>query len=186
MGKSKKKLSSWVGNFLILAGILILLVIYYPFLNIYLNPPKINADIKDGFYLTIPKISAQAPVFTDTDPFNQEEYRKALEKGVAHAKGTKLPGEGGTVFLFAHSSDNPFRLTRYNTIFLRLGELNKGDEIIINKDKKKYIYKVTDKKTVMPWEIKYLKDIKKDQLVLQTCTPIGTAFKRLLVFAQPI
>lgn len=160
--------------------------IYLPFLNLYLNPPKIKVEVGDGFYLTIPKISAQAEVFAQVDPFNQPEYREVLKKGIAHAKGTKLPGEGGTVFLFAHSSDSPFNITRYNTIFLRLGELESGDEVIINKDKKKYIYKVVEKKEIMPWDVSYLKDTKKDQLILQTCTPIGTAFKRLLVFARPI
>jgi LPXTG-site transpeptidase (sortase) family protein len=42
------------------------------------------------------------------------------------------------------------------------------------------------KKTVWPNEVKYLKEDQGDILILQTCTPIGTALQRLLVFAKPI
>lgn len=120
------------------------------------------------------------------NPFNEEEYRKALEKGVAQAKGTALPGEKGTIFLFAHSSDFPWRITRYNVAFFRLPELQKGDKINIFRNGKEYKYKVTDKKTVWPSEVNYLLDTKKTQLILQTCFPIGTSLQRLLVFAKPI
>jgi sortase A len=184
--KNKKTpLAYHIGNFLVVIGILLLFFIYYPLLSAYLNPPKLEAlEQKDGFYITIPKISAQAPVLENVDPWNRTLYQKALENGVAHAKGSKLPEENGTIFIFAHSSDSPWRITRYNTIFLRLGELNVGDEILINKDKKTFKYIVKDKKVVNPAEVKYLKENEKDQLILQTCTPIGTAFQRLLIFAE--
>lgn len=190
-----------LGNFLIIGALAMLLYIYLPIMMIYLYPPQLVEVPRDGFYITIPKISAQAPVLENIDPFSEKVYRKALEKGVAHAIKTSLPGESGTIYLFAHSSDNPWNLTRYNTIFLRLGELEIGDEIIINKEGREFKYLVREKKVVWPSEIKYLKDLGKNQLtsddsqrqgsakqvlILQTCTPIGTAFKRLLVFADPI
>ncbi len=181
----EKPLSYHVGNFLIVGAILLLGFIYYPLISAYLNPPKLQAlEQKEGFFITIPKISAQAPVIENVDPWNQDAYQKALENGVAHAKGTKLPGENGTMFIFAHSSGSPWRLTRYNTVFLRLGELNSGDEILINKDKKIYKYIVKNKKVVSPNQVEYLKNTQEDQLILQTCTPIGTAFQRLLIFAE--
>ena len=134
----------------------------------------------------IPKINIASQIISNVDPFNETEYRKSLEKGIAHAKNTSLPGEKSTTFLFAHSSDLPWRITRYNIAFFRLPELKRGDSINIFRNGKTYKYKVSDKKTVWPNEVNYLLDTKKNQLILQTCVPIGTSFQRLLVFADPI
>ena len=161
------------------------MLIFYPVLSVYLFPP----DIKDqnelrGNYITIPKIHAQAPLIYNVDPFKESVYQEVLKKGVAHAKGTALPGQRGSVFIFAHSSGNPIELTNYNTIFLKLGQLEKNDEVLIKKEEKVFKYKIVQKKIVWPTEVKYLKE-KKDQLIIQTCWPIGTSLKRLLVFADP-
>ena len=160
-------------------------VLFYPIASIYLFPPTISSNIpQKGTYITIPKIYAQSPVIEEVDPWNETEYSEALKKGVAQAKGTSLSGQGGTTFLFAHSSGNPFEANRYNTIFYRLGELVKGDEIVIFRNGEKLVYAVRETKVVKPDETKYLKDISRDQLILQTCTPVGTSLKRLLVFAD--
>lgn len=203
MAKKKKQPFSYhLGNLLMALGLIAAGFVYYPLLQLYLHPPQIKAELpSSGFYLTIPKISAQAPIIERVDAFNQAEYRWALEQGVAHAKQSSLPGESKTVYLFAHSSDSPWRITRYNTIFLRLGELDSGDQIKLTKDGKEYLYQVVDKRELWPNEIGYLTGSQSDKLtsdtsqtqgspkevlILQTCTPIGTAFKRLLVFANPI
>lgn len=176
---------------------LMLFYIYFPILKLYIFPPTRQLKITNqSFYIEIPKIKVTSPIIANVDPFNEKEYRNVLEKGIAHAKGTKLPGELGTSFLFGHSSDLPWRLTRYNTVFLRLGELEKGDEIVIGREGKVYRYKVTDKKTVWPSEVQYLIDasqssrnesrLNRGKLILQTCTPIGTSLMRLLVFAELI
>ena len=157
-----------------------------PLLRAYLLPPSpFNRDLLDTF-IEIPKIQAVAPLLLDVDPKREEIYKKELEKGVAHAKGTKYPGEKGTVFLFAHSSGSPWEITRYNTIFLRLGELEVGDKIRVGHKDSIYEYKVFDKKIVWPDDVQYLNDISKNQLIIQTCYPIGTSLQRLLVFATPI
>ncbi len=54
--------------------------------------------------IIIPKIGAQSGIVSEVDPYNKAEYLKALSGGVAHAKGTALPGELVNIFLFAHSS----------------------------------------------------------------------------------
>lgn len=183
----KKKIGKYFGNFLIASSILILLYIYFPFINLFLNQPKyINVLPDKGFFVSIPKISAQAPIIEAVDPLNPDVYLKALEKGVALSKDSFPPGQGKTVYLFAHSSDVPWRITKYNTIFFRLSELKKGDLIEILKDGQKFNYKVTDKTEVWPTEIKYLTETEKNQLILQTCTPVGTSLKRLLIFADPV
>ena len=168
-------------------SLLLLVFIYYPIISLYIFPPKIDSKVlTKSFYIEIPKINVASQIIQNVDPFNETEYRKSLEKGIAHAKNTSLPGAKGTSFLFAHSSDLPWRITRYNIAFFRLPELKRGDPINIARNGKMYRYKVSDVKTVWPNEVNYLLDTKKNQLVLQTCVPIGTSLQRLLVFADSI
>ena len=182
-----KRLRHLIGNALMAFSLLLLAFIYYPIISLYLFPKKIDSEVlTKSFYIEIPKINVASQIIQNVNPFNETEYRKSLKKGIAHAINTSLPGEKGTTFLFAHSSDSPWGITRYNVEFFRLPELKKGDTITIHRNKKIYRYKVADKKTVWPNEVNYLLDTKKDQLILQTCVPIGTSLKRLLVFAVPI
>ena len=176
-----------IGNGLIVLSLGVFLFLGYPLIKTYLFPtPYTQPETpSDGFTLSIPKIKAQAPVIEQVSPWNESEYQEKLKKGVAHAEYTGLPGEGKTIFLFAHSSGQPWEQVYYNTIFLRLGELENGDEVILDRKKKRFRYQVTGKKEVWPQEVNYLLDTNKNQLVLQTCTPIGTSLKRLLVFAAP-
>lgn len=161
-------------------------IIFLPVVNTYLFPkPVVASNELKGDYITIPKIKAQAPLIFNVDPWNESEYQNKLKKGVAHAEGTYLPGEKGTSFIFAHSSGNPLDQTRFNTVFLKLGELEIGDEVEIKRDGKIYKYSVTQKKVVWPNEIDYLKKSDTPGIIIQTCWPIGTSFKRLLVFAAP-
>ena len=184
---SKYRLFYHLGNILILLSLFGFVYTFFPILQIYLFPPAIKTVLPaKGMFITIPKIHAQAPVTENVNPWNEAVYKEVLKKSVAQAKGTSLPGQNGTIFLFAHSSGAPWELTRFNTIFLRLGELQPGDKIIIERNGKIYNYKVREKKVVFPDEVQYLLQTKRTQLVLQTCTPIGTSLKRLLVFADKI
>jgi sortase A len=177
----KRHLGYYLGNFLMVGALSGLIIIYYPVFSVYINPPK---------------ISAQAPIVSGVDPWNESEYMEKLQQGIADARGSVNPGEKGEIYLFAHSSEAPWEMTRINTAFLRLGELQMGDKVTITKDGKNFTYLVYDKKELWPTETSYLKDLDKnyganssnlDQtLILQTCTPIGTALKRLLVFAKPV
>jgi LPXTG-site transpeptidase (sortase) family protein len=181
------------GNILIAISIFGMIAIYLPIIQAYFYPPPQTLPPDTHFSIHIPKISATAPVIAGVNPWVKAEYLEALSRGVAQAQGTSLPDIQGTMYLFAHSSDAPWRLTRYNTIFLRLGNLTSGDEIEITKDGTSYIYKVTGKKEVWPSEVDTLVNAQTDSggsdsgthnLVLQTCAPLGTDLKRLLVFAE--
>jgi len=187
MTTPKRPILFYIGNFLILFSFGLSIYIYYPIIRVYVAPPRIEEQIDSTVtQITIPKIHAQAPIILNVDPWNEDEYREKLQKGVAHANGTAEPGMRGTSFLFAHSSDSPWNITRYNTAFFRLSELEAGDEIFITKKGKKISYKVFQRKEVGAQDIKYLKKNDQDQLILQTCTPIGTDFRRLLIFAKRV
>jgi LPXTG-site transpeptidase (sortase) family protein len=180
-----KPLTFHLGNILMLAGIALIMFIYYPIVAMYVFPQKlVNYSHAKGMFIQIPKIAAQAPIIPNVDPWNEADYVSKLKQGVALAKGFALPGTGGVSYLFAHSSDVPWNITRYNTAFFRLGELEKGDVVRIYRDGTPYTYEIYNKETVWPNQVDYLKKGVPNGLILQTCTPIGTAFQRILLFAK--
>jgi LPXTG-site transpeptidase (sortase) family protein len=141
-----------------------------------------------NFSLVIPAIGASAKVFPNIDAARPDIFLPVLLKGIAHAKGTALPGQKGNIYLFAHSTDNFWDVGRYNAVFYLLKELKKGDEIAIFYKGVRHNYFVTNTKIVSPSDISYIVNAKKqskEQLILQTCWPPGTIFQRLIIFAEP-
>lgn len=153
----------------------------------YRNPEEINNQITPldtDFGIVIPKINANAHVIKDVDPFNSKIYQSALSRGVAHAKGTSLPGVPGNIFLFSHSSADFLNATRYNSIFYLLTKLEKDDQIKLFYEGKEYDYLVKNRQTVDASAISYLTDdTKEETLTLMTCWPPGTSIKRLIIQA---
>jgi sortase A len=148
---------------------------------------EILTPVDPNFSIVIPKIAANAKILANVDSTDEKIYLPALQKGVAHAQGTAFPGEGGHVFLFAHSTDYFWNVGAYNAVFYLLGKLEKGDEVNIFYKGQRYVYKVIDKKIVDPKQVEYLtRKSNKEFLTLQTCWPPGTTLKRLLVFATRV
>lgn len=142
--------------------------------------------VGSSFAVVIPKIKAYSNIIPDVSVSNKSEYMDALKQGVAHAKGTSHPGEGSTIYLFSHSTDSTINIRRYNAVFYDLKKLELGDEIIIYHSHQKYIYKVSQKEVVSPKDTSWLAPRETETLILQTCDPPGTTWKRLLILAKPI
>lgn len=141
------------------------------------------------FSLLIPKIGASAKVIPNVDPGNEKAFLDVLQHGVAHAKGSVFPGFPGNTYLFAHSTDNFWNVGRYNAVFYLLKELVPGDSIVVFFENVRHNYTVTKTDIVDPSDVSAL--VKSQQgtqqkLILQTCWPPGTTWKRLLVTAEPI
>ena len=148
---------------------------------------EILVPVDPNFSIVIPKIAANAKILANVDPTDEKIYLPALQKGVAHAQGTAFPGEGGHIFLFAHSTDYFWNVGAYNAVFYLLGKLEKGDEVNIFYKGQRFVYKVIAKKIVDPKQVEYLtRKSNKEFLTLQTCWPPGTTLKRLLVFATRV
>jgi LPXTG-site transpeptidase (sortase) family protein len=176
----------WLGNGLILMGLGGLLLTFYPLLREevgYRVGVSQEIMVESGYTVEIPSLRLKAAVIEGVDPYNSGVYREALNRGVAQAKHTALPGEKGTQYLFAHSSDNPWNLARANTAFYRLTRIKVGDEILVDYQGREYRYRVSETRTVRPTEVSYLEEQAEDRLILQTCVPIGTDWKRFLVLA---
>lgn len=191
----------WIGRFLILSGIF---VIFYSFGPLLLSEvryvarnqpiesveklsesilPKISQEpVNKTFGIVIPKIQANAPIIADVNPFDSFEYQYKLAQGVAHAAGSGLPNDDKTMFLFAHASGDVTMARRYNSVFYLLRKLEKNDLISVYYEDNKYDYEVTSIKEVSPDKVSYLEDRDDADIIVMTCTPAGTTWKRLLVF----
>jgi len=132
--------------------------------------------------ILIPKINVNAPIIWQ---IKDEEINNKLNDGVIHFAGSALPNENGTIALTAHSSTYPWNKSPYGQIFALLDNLQKNDEVNIIYQKRKYVYKVTDKKIINPENIEILKT-NDARLLLITCWPIGTALKREVIYADRI
>ena len=140
-----------------------------------------------NFSVVIPKIGANARVLANVDAAEEKIYLEALNKGIAHASGTKFPGESGHIFLFAHSTDYFWNVGSYNAIFYLLNKLAKGDEVDVFFKGQRYVYQVINSVVADPSQVEYLtRKSNKELLTLQTCWPPGTTLKRLLVFASRV
>jgi len=140
------------------------------------------------FSIVIPKIGASARVIINVDPSNQTEYLSALKLGIAHARGTVFPGMIGTSFYFAHSTDNFWDVGRYNAVFYLLKDMQIGDDVVLFFKNYRYNYKVTQTEILDAKDVDLLVNAQKnttEQIVLQTCWPPGTTWKRFIVIAKP-
>jgi len=185
-----------VGLILLASGLLLVGLIYSPVIREEVKyrlttikssfqESKETMPLDKDFGLVIPKIDVNVKVFANVDAQNPKEYLPLLAQGVAHAKGSLLPGQEGNVFIFAHSTDTSLNASRYNAVFYLLNKLEKEDEILVYYQQQKYTYKVVEKKIVSPEKLNdYLKTLKGKTLTLQTCYPPGTTINRLLVVAK--
>lgn len=155
--------------------------------NVLTGPKEqILIPIDPLFSILIPKVGANQKVFPNVDPNNEKEFLPILYKGVAHAKGTVFPGIKGNIYLFAHSSDNFWDVGRYNAIFYLIKDLVPGDDIVVFFENRRHNYKITESKVLDASDVSYLTSNQQEEvLILQTCWPPGTTWKRLVVFAKP-
>lgn len=153
------------------------------------NDSKVLNDVivaKDSnFSIIVPKIGANSRVIKNVDPYNSKIYQQELTKGVAHAKGTVLPGEEGNSFYFAHSSDNFYNANRYNSVFYLLRKMEPEDSFFLVYESNIFEYKVLEVKLVEGGAVEYLEENTTERLVtLMTCWPPGTTLQRLVVVGQ--
>jgi len=149
-----------------------------------IKPIEILTPEDPNFSIIVPKIGANAKILKNIDASDENIYLDALNKGVAHTLGTAFPGEGGHIFLFAHSTNYFWNVATYNAIFYLLYKLEKNDEINLFYQGQRYVYRVIGREEVDPSQVQYLtRKTNREFLTLQTCWPPGTTLKRLLIFA---
>ncbi len=160
-----------------------------------INPQNIivdastDASVSSEPRMIIPKINVDAPVVygAASDTKSQSE---AMKRGIAHFSipgASAVPGQVGNAVFAAHSSNDAFAAGDYKFVFAQNEKLVKGDIIYMNYNSKRYTYKITSTEVVMPNEVSKVQlNTNKPMLTLVSCVPLGTAEKRLLVFAEQI
>jgi len=114
---------------------------------------------------------------------------RALDKGVVHLPDTSLPWSDTperNVYLAGHRLGWPG--TGSHLVFYRLNQLSGGEKITLrDREGNRYEYTVIDRFTVAPEENWVTGRVRgRDLLTLQTCTPIPTFDRRLIVRAERI
>lgn len=139
--------------------------------------------------IIIPKINVEIPIDFEEPTITEAAIQRALEKGVVHYPTTSNPGEIGNGVIFGHSANNILNQGKYKFAFVLLKRLENGDTFYVQKDSKRYVYKVFDKKVVSPSEVSVLYPSYPDKpstFTLITCDPPGTSLNRLVVVAEQI
>jgi sortase A len=97
-----------------------------------------------------------------------------------------MPGEQGNAAFFGHSSSNLFNNGKYKYAFVLLHRLEIGDTFMVQKDSKRYVYKVFEKRIVKPTEVSVLDPRDRPVATLVTCDPPGTDLNRLVIVGEQI
>ncbi|MCK8060191.1 MULTISPECIES: class D sortase [unclassified Fusibacter] len=121
--------------------------------------------------ITIPSIDLEMPLVDGTTVDD-------LRWSAGHMKRTAYPGEIGNVVIAGHRGYN------FGRLFNRLDELGKGDKIIVNTPKGKFVYTVYVSKIVEPEDTYVTNQTDKHKvLTLITCTPIYKSTHRIIIHA---
>ncbi|MDO4902224.1 MAG: sortase [bacterium] len=154
-----------------------------------IQTPNAKIEVSADPKIIIPKINVDAPVAYGIGN-DAKSQLDAMNNGLAHFAipgANSVPGQIGNTVISGHSSNDLFDGGDYKFIFAQLEKLKEGDIIYANYQGKQYSYAVREFKVVMPNEVSsVIRNDGKPWLTLITCTPLGTAQKRLLVFAEQI
>ena len=124
--------------------------------------------------LIIPRLGLNEPVVEVT--VNLGAWQVA-DNAVGHNVGTAMPGQPGNMVLVGHRDIR-------GSIFLRLNEMQQGDEFSVVSDNGVFRYQVTSISEVDPTEVSVMNPTVDPTATLITCTPIGIASRRLIVKAR--
>ncbi len=158
--------------------------------NIMITDPSVSVLVGPEPRMVIPSINVDAPVVYDVTSLEEKYIDSKLKEGVVHYPipgANAMPGQIGNSVILGHSSNDVFDDGKYKFIFVQLERLQTGDMFYLHYNSTRYTYKITEKKIIDPTEVSQLViDNGKPMATLVTCTPPGTALKRLLVIGEQI
>ena len=131
-----------------------------------------------NYLLSIPKLNILDAYVSTVD--------NNLSEHLVQYGGTAVPPSKGTAAIFGHSTlPQRYKEGDYNTIFAHAHTLEIGDDIHLTVDKLKYSYKIYNITITSPLDTSFFEQNYDDNyLVLITCTPPGTTWRRLLIKAR--
>lgn len=149
----------------------------------------IDRNYREDMFVTIESVGIKdIKISSNVESSDGRVYNQYLKSGVAHFRGTPLPGDGGNSFIYGHSAVETFFNRNRDlpeTIFSRLNDIDIGQRVLVNRDEKVLEYVVRNKKIVEPNDFTILQPIQnKETVTLMTCWPLGLGTKRLIVVAE--
>ncbi|MBN1258411.1 sortase [Candidatus Peregrinibacteria bacterium] len=145
--------------------------------------------------IIIPKLGKSIPIIEmGTEHIEGENWAElekqiqgGLQKGVVRYPGTAKAGQFGNIFITGHSSYYPWDSGKFKDVFALLAKLESGDMFYIYSKQVKYSYRVYNKIEVQPTNVDVLFQPKDKKIAtLMTCTPVGTALRRLIIQAEQV
>ena len=153
-------------------------------------PPTDKTPLPNRATLVIEKLGISAPIVFGVSS-NNDAILKNLENGIVHYSNTPKPGLEGVSIVLGHSSAYPWYRGAYGSVFTLLGKLQPGDKFSVRYDDGR-IFNFAVKQSVVfsPFaDDSRLTQIEKTPgtfLVLVSCWPVGTNYKRIAVQAELI
>lgn len=158
--------------------------------SILIVDPNASTTVSGDPRLIIPTISVDVPIIWTADASSQDSLNAAMDNGVAwfNIQGASAkPGEKGNFVVSGHSSNDWLDKGDYKFIFAPLERMKAGDTIYVNYNSTRYTYTITKTQVVKPTDVTALQiGADKPYITLITCTPLGTALNRLLVFGEQV
>jgi len=154
------------------------------------NNSESNFDINNSFNYSEKENSVEIPRIEVSAPLNFvediEKVHETLDKGIVHFPDSVLPGQKGQTIVLGHSAPANWPDIKYDNVFSRLNELEKGDEVFVYFDHKEYVYSVETKVFLEIGQDIPQSDLTnlQDMLVLVSCWPPGKNIKRIAVEAK--
>ncbi len=150
-------------------------------------PEKATVKTSDNAVLTIGKIGVSAPIVFGVGDVIKDIYSN-LSRGVVHYSPSPKPGEKGASIILGHSSDYPWKKNAYGSAFALLGKLVPGDRLQVQYDNGTVLtFEVKQSLIFAPFSndsrLEKIEGSTDSSLVLVSCWPVGTAYKRIAVEA---
>ena len=155
-----------------------------------LSPGKAITNLPDQAILKIDSLGISAPIVFGAGSDLKNIYN-SLEKGTVHYSGTPKPGMVGTSIILGHSSAYPWYKGQYGSVFALLGRLKPGDKFRVQYDNgATFTFVIKQSVVFSPFsKDARLTEIEKtpgSTVVLISCWPVGTNYKRIAVQAELI
>jgi LPXTG-site transpeptidase (sortase) family protein len=132
--------------------------------------------------ITIPKIGITAPIITaNTD--DNTVIHGLLDSGVVLYPGSAPFGAVGQTVLLGHSAPAGWPKIKYDWVFSKVGELKKGDMVVVTYNNETRYYQIVSSRVVMPKEGVPAATVPGNSLMILSCWPPGKDLDRIAVEA---
>lgn len=153
----------------------------YPSLR-RLDPPYNSAEASSN-WIRIPAIGVNVPV-KESPSLDDADVLATLNTGAALYPNGVPPGALGNTFISAHSTGEPWK-GAYRFAFIKINELQEGDELHIDWKGTRYSYRMFKSEIITPTvDFLVASDRPVPTLSLMACWPLWSTKERMLVHAE--